>query len=381
MQTAQPVALRAPQHLPSLDGLRALAVLLVVPHNLRLELAPHNAASHLLDSVLDRGWIGVDLFFVLSGFLITRILLQSRLSSNYYSGFFMRRGLRIWPLYFLTLLIVLAILPGIGGLPPHDSQYDLYFWLFLSNLFQPLPPGGPDLPHFWSLALEEQFYLAWPFVVRLLPAKRLLQLCWWIAAICLGIRWAMLTNNASPEVVYMRTWCRIDAMAIGAAVAAWLAWTEGHHQITRHTRSMWLMPMLCIGVGGLLTGGFRQFDFSTQSVGYTLLDVGFAGLVLCLYAADMGLASSHMRWLRGIKIRRIGRYSYGMYVLHIPVGSFIMTPVARHFGWLSHASALVQYSYVLVGLSLSYLAATLSYHGIEKHALKLKTRFAAQPIT
>ena len=156
-----PQGSQTPRHIPALDGLRAIAILLVIPHNVyifettRGWLAPFAWISNA-------GWIGVQLFFVLSGFLITRNLLSSRGAPNYYSAFFGRRILRIFPLYYLVLTFFLLVLPEVVNLSAAiRSSYanQPWLWLFLSNWAQPFGKEVYWFPHFWSLAVEEQFYL------------------------------------------------------------------------------------------------------------------------------------------------------------------------------------------------------------------------------
>src|SRR5205814_3960566 len=124
---AHPVS--PPARLPTLDGLRAIAILLVVPHNLDL-IATFDGAQ-LVVAALHRGWIGVQLFFVLSGFLITGILLDARDAPDYYRSFFVRRALRIFPLYYATLLVLFVLLPALGLVPASfkcDAMVELSYW-------------------------------------------------------------------------------------------------------------------------------------------------------------------------------------------------------------------------------------------------------------
>lgn len=365
-------------HLPSLDGLRGLAVLLVVPHNLRLLTDPTDWGTRLLTMVLDRGWIGVQLFFVLSGFLITRILMQTSAASNYYSGFYARRGLRIWPLYYSALLILLMVLPAIGWLPRHDASKDIYFWLFLSNFVQPFPHGGPDLPHFWSLAIEEQFYLLWPLLIRHATPQRVIQLCMGVALASGGIRLAMLLHGVSADIVYIRTPCRIDALALGAAAAALLAMPRTSTWLTQRRHLLWVMPVLCLLAGAAVSGGYRQYGLMSQTLGYSLLALGCAALILGVTAADQGWAPPGLTTLRSPWMRRVGRYSFGMYVIHVPLGTLVMAPLAKHMGWQTHPSAVLQCAYVGAGVLLTYGLAALIYHGFERRFLQLKDRFAPQ---
>lgn len=367
-------------YLPSLDGLRALAVLMVVPHNLRLMVEPHDWATHVLDAILDRGWIGVDLFFVLSGYLITRILLNTRDTPHFFRNFYVRRILRIWPLYYLALLLMLALAPAMGWLPDRDRSYDPFFWLFLSNFVQPLHHRGPSLPHFWSLAVEEQFYLLWPLFVAWLRPRGLLGLCGGVMALSLGFRWWALSRGWDPEVVYLRTWCRMDALAMGSALAVWLQTPFAARWFQKRPRSAWVWPFGILFAGAAVSGGFRQFGLLPQSIGLLGLDLGMTALVACVVAFDRG-------WVRGVVLlrhpvlQRIGRYSYGMYVWHVPLGVLVLMPWAHRMGWDVKPGAALQTLYVTGAVMATYGVASLSYRWLESPFLALKGRFAPTPDT
>ncbi|MEO8152033.1 MAG: acyltransferase, partial [Rhizobacter sp.] len=212
-------------HLPALDGLRGLAILLVLAHNFATVELPQGLVGHVIDLALDGGWIGVQLFFVLSGFLITRILLQTQDAPNYYRAFFGRRVLRIFPLYYAALFVGFVVFPLLGRVGPalaHDQGQQLWLWLYVSNWTHLLNFESQLFPHFWSLAIEEQFYLLWPLLVHRRSALQVLRLCLVVAVVSLLMRVAMLWQGADSGTVYTYTVCRMDALALGAAVAAWL---------------------------------------------------------------------------------------------------------------------------------------------------------------
>src|SRR5260221_1974329 len=225
-----------PARLPGLDGLRALAILLVVPHNFNLMITSGGAA-YLFVVALHRGWIGVQLFFVLSGFLITGILLDARDAPNYYRSFFVRRGLRIFPLYYATLLVLFVLLPALGLLPSsfkRDPMVELSHWAYFSNWYSAFHPGEDSVSHFWSLAVEEQFYLLWPFVIHRRSAEWVMRFCFAIAAASLSLRVAMLLTGTPGIYTFLAT--RMDALALGGAAAAAFripsaaSWTLNHRR-------------------------------------------------------------------------------------------------------------------------------------------------------
>ena len=152
-----------PRYIPQFDALRGLAVSIVMLYHLHKDVP----ALHL-HTLFRHGWVGVDLFFVLSGFLITGILVESKDSPRYLRNFYARRILRIWPLYFALLLVCFLLIPWVK---PESARAlkeacgpPFVYFLFLQNLFPTYVGIGP-LTITWSLAIEEQFYLFWPLAV------------------------------------------------------------------------------------------------------------------------------------------------------------------------------------------------------------------------
>ncbi len=348
---------RLPSHLPELDGLRGLAIALVLAFHFREDLPGHPVL--LLPTVF--GWSGVDLFFVLSGFLITRILLRTRLEPGYFRNFYMRRALRIFPLYYATLAVCSlllrfapawrAILPGAA-----DMRLD---WLYLDN-WTPLLTTADQrgLSHFWSLAIEEQFYWMWPLVVwKLRPSKLPLAAAGGIVA-ALASR-ALLQGVDGHAFVYRSTVCRMDALMFGALCA--LAVTEPRMREWL-ARQLARLPLFCAtALGTAMAGSLLFGDRFTYTVALTLFDGGFAMLLLYVALSPGGLQRT-FRW-RGL--RELGKYSYGIYVFHLPVycafQAFHLAPAGL---WLAAGSG-----------AACFAAAVLSYHVWERRFLELKARF------
>src|SRR5580700_9993704 len=170
--------------IPQLDALRGLAVLLVLLHNTNIYPSWH------LGFISDNGWMGVDLFFVLSGFLITGILLDTKQSAEYFKNFYARRCLRIWPLYYSALLFMFVILPllrpteAAAIFAPRSSPWWAYP-LYLQNFLVPIPSKATGLLGVtWPLAVEEQFYLCWPLAVRFCTESQLRRIT--LGVICLS---------------------------------------------------------------------------------------------------------------------------------------------------------------------------------------------------
>ncbi|HUQ08896.1 MAG TPA: acyltransferase [Steroidobacteraceae bacterium] len=368
--------LRDRAHIPALDGLRGIAILLVIPHNADTFsqspgwLWPVALLAHA-------GWIGVQLFFVLSGFLITRNLLARRGADDYLRSFYGRRALRIFPLYFLTLFAGLVVLPALvtfsaGALSSHQNQ--IWLWTFLSNWAQPFGHEVSGYSHFWSLAVEEQFYLVWPFVVLLAAGTRLFWICVAVAVAALLSRTLMMIAGARPEMLYMFTNCRMDALALGAAAAVLSQDAVVMQWTSRHIRPLMLAVVGTLAIAGLSTHVFAVYDPGTLIAGQTLLAMAFAVVMLGIARVPrdgpLGLIPRALetRWLR-----LVGRYSFAMYVFHLPLLIVFGHDMKRLAAGAGSAAPLVT---SIVAVLLSFVAGLLSYHLIEKHFLKLKSALA-----
>lgn len=309
-------------HIPSLDGLRGVAILLVMALHLSI-VRSTNPFDQAVLSLLHSGWAGVDLFFVLSGFLITGILLDARHSERYFRSFYTRRTLRLFPLYYLVIFLSYHVLPrfpewenrlvGVGAIPPEWT-----FWLYLSNFAvaerEQFQHGVLFLS--WSLAIEEQFYLAWAPVVRFCRSVWLGRLCVLLLFAAPLLRAIASASGASPIEIYVLTPYRADALAAGG----WLAWRlrqPNTASLTRH--APWVVVAGAIALVILATwDGRPTWDQPVeQSLGYSFLALTASGLLLC--AATRPQTSLWVRFLSAGWLRAIGRYSYCLYLIHTPV--------------------------------------------------------------
>ncbi|MEP7311530.1 MAG: acyltransferase [Pseudomonadota bacterium] len=353
---------------PALDGLRGLAILWVIPHNSDVFLAEKNWVWPFA-VVAHTGWIGVQLFFVLSGFLITGKLLDTRNASNYYSVFYGRRILRIFPLYFLTLIGFLLVLPHFVELPSEilaSYRHQVWLWVFLNNWAQAHGNSVYWFTHFWSLAIEEQFYVVWPFVVAWLSGSRLLWFCAITIALACLARIAMLASGADSQAVYLLTITRMDALAFGALAAIALR-SDAFVQAIRARRALLLWSALTLLAGcGLLTHVYDTTRALTITGGYTILAAGLSVIVL------LAALETAQGVLTNPVLRTVGKYSFAMYVFHIPISLCLQDPLLAILKPIGSAYPLI-YS-VCIGV-LSFAAAVLSYHLVEKHFLGLKYLF------
>lgn len=362
----------ATRTVPALDGIRGVAIIWVVLHNaMDMPVAPVMGLSRLVNVLVHPGWIGVQLFFALSGFLITYGLLETQGAPRYFRNFYARRALRILPLYYLVLFALLVVAPRVSSLHwPPGGQASL--WLFIMNWTHEAPYG---FAHFWSLAVEEQFYLLWPFVVWRLAPKPLFWVCIGVSGAALALRCLLLAADTDPWTIYTNTACRMDALALGGAGACVLRLSDWRGWARTRSGKIALGAALLFGLGIPLTHVYDRYSAVGATLGYTLLAISSAGLVLSvsLPGRVRGI-SAGLAWG---PLRSVGRYSYAMYVFH--------ALVHKLFGelWLMSRFGSLPPTYVVLGYALallatSYALAFCSYHLLEKRFLKLKGVFGSR---
>jgi len=384
LRTPGPASGSPSANLPALDGVRGIAILWVIMHNLYAIDGPRfpGILGYLVMIGLAAGWMAVTLFFALSGFLITGILLDSQNDPGYYRNFYARRVLRILPLYYGVLLVAFVLLPLLGPLPPRlaaDQSHQVWLWACLSNWTAPFGIADKTFPHFWSLAVEEQFYLLWPFLLRRRSAVVVMRLCLGIAVIAFGFRVAMWSFGAPAETLYSFSVSRMDALALGAAAAAAMRVPGlASALLARWQALLALAAVLSAGIA-LIPHGLWAREPAAQIFGYSLASVSFSLLVLALACADRaGDTSWWSAVWRIAPLRVLAKYSYGMYVFHKPLADAVGAPMMRALG--PEAMSSLPYNLAYLGIStLATLAiAMLSYHGAEKYFLRLKPRVARE---
>jgi peptidoglycan/LPS O-acetylase OafA/YrhL len=329
------------KYVPELDGLRAFAIfgVLAIHSNFALQ-------TPWLEQVRGWGWAGVDLFFVVSGFLITSILLSARSKPHYYRNFYARRGLRIWPLYYLLLFYVFVLTPHLGKWADQHIDFSVYKWQYYVCYMQNLVftrLGSFALVITWSLCIEEQFYLVWPFFVRLFSRRSLEYLL--IAVLISQPLLRLYLHRENASMGFFFTFDRLDAIAAGALVALRPKWF----------RFAWLATPLAIY---LLKVG--EWDFM-----YLALAITFAGIVC--------LATSHRsRVLASWPLRSMGKISYGIYIFHPLVFTlYWYTPIHKLFMHFHLPPVFDFWAQVLLPIPV----AALSWKYFEKPILSLKRHF------
>ena len=377
--TPLPSRLHAGVHLPALDGLRGIAILCVLAMHFAIA-PPLTAGDRFVYALARNGWIGVDLFFVLSGFLITGILLDSRGKPGAVKSFYARRVLRIFPLYYAFLISLFVLDRWTSAAGPWVAQVQgeqAWHWLYLTNFLAARDgwAGLPGVGHLWSLAIEEQFYLLWPFAVLFLARRRLLPLCLGMLGVSLATRLVLVYLGTSPIAVYALTFTRWDGLAVGAMIAIVARQRGGLDALAR-----WSPPVLVAGslatVGFLSAAPYRShYGVATQTTGYAVLALTFGALLVFAVRAREG--SRLHRSLSAPGLRFFGRYSYGIYVLHGPLLSWLaavgFSPALMPKVW---GSALPGQAMFAAGaLAASTAVALVSWHLVEQPFLALKRFF------
>jgi|SRR5215467_11307332 len=357
-QTAFPI----PPYIPQFDGIRAVSILAVfVAHSEFMRALPHA-------SFLEYGRVGVDLFFVLSGFLITGILLDSKSSPNYFRNFYARRALRIWPLYYLLLALIFLVLPAFNSSMRSAAHLIWpYFSVYVQNLFIHLPtPFG--LEPTWSLAIEEQFYISWPVLVALLRKRDLAILLSCLIGLSFSLRIVGYEHGASLKFIHNFTLCRLDAISFGSLSAIWLR--------SRYcTLELWLRTGRRLIVVGVLGTVVARATFGSESTvfSYTFIAAGFTGFLCVALASDLQ-ESFLARALSLEFLRYVGKISYGLYLLHMPI--FLLVDGSAR-GWLLRfkSSILGNLIGTIAQFVLAFLIASLSWRFFETPILRLKSFF------
>ena len=344
-----------------LDGLRGIAILIVMIHR----FWPRTDASLAAD-LAGAGWIGVDLFFVISGFLITGILLDTKGEPTYFRNFYVRRVLRIFPLYYLfvgAILVVFSWNPAFR----EDAGSPLWYLFYLGNI----PEGllGNDVPYWlgpvWSLAIEEQFYLTFPWVVAYTSRKRLTHILIGILAFSPLVRLVtMLMDPAHERVQYLFTLCRLDTIAIGCLLAVFMKSVD----VQRYRVQLRKLGFVVLGgalVLAMLTGLDRTTGFG-RTLGYSYVAVGCASIVmLAMIARDQRSTA----WLRNVQLRYFGKLCFGLYLLHRPADTIV--------GALAMKAQLDPAALWLIPVKVvaALVLATISWRLIEQPILRLKSLF------
>jgi peptidoglycan/LPS O-acetylase OafA/YrhL len=366
--TVPPAALQPRiAYLPYFDGLRAVAVLLVLwVHFPYIQNSALSKSIWKAGQFVRGGYIGVDLFFVLSGFLITRILLQEQARNGLinYNLFFRKRILRIFPIYYLCILVATLYFGNNSG-----SLVSLF--TFTYNYYHPLHPAPNPLEHTWSLSVEEQFYIIWPFLATRIPGNWSVTVTGYVipaAAVATALLFAgSLDSTLAASFIYMSGPTQMMSLSLGAS----LAFVE---RSARHPKDF--NTVLCFGLGvALLAAGQLAKHFGLIAhggyagciaiVGYALICASTVSLLVFSRNAGIEALRSLLSFL---PLRYLGQISYGLYLYHYLVLYLMDIPPSKVEG------TGTDFGRAFLALAASLAVASLSFHYLERPLLSLRYR-------
>ena len=368
-------------HIPVLDGIRGLAIVMVliahfttIIENYLKEFFP--IAGPIFTKIALSGLMGVDLFFVLSGFLITGILLDSKDGERFFVNFYARRFLRIFPLYYGVLFILFGVLPALVQFDVAASEmagHQWWLWTYLTNF-----PGHPawdnseifKLGHFWSLSVEEHFYLLWPFVVYSVPSRHLKKVC--VSWICFSMLAGLMSRFMDGETARLLGWSTISysgGLMLGAYCAIVAREEKGLESMTEIAQKM-------IGVFGVL---FFLISMVPRRMHWDIADHYISWFffvpMIVLAVTSFGCVGRFLaKIFTSAVMRFFGKISYGLYVYH-----FIVLPqLEKHLHpeqWRLGSPIIVVLAFFAATFGATFAIAWVSWHVYEKQFLKLKKYF------
>jgi peptidoglycan/LPS O-acetylase OafA/YrhL len=381
-------------YMPVLNGFRGIAILLVfLLHCISDKAAEHvNFVGFVYKELMSLGWCGVDAFFVLSGFLITGILLDSREKPNYFKNFYARRILRIFPAYYVFLTIFLGVIhPMIRSYeyPNHIDSSQIWFWFYLENwyfIFQGDFLVGP-ITHLWSLAIEEQFYLICPALIYFLPPRLL---SWFFGTVILSAvffrSWLLLTHPLTNNLfasIYINPICRVDALAIGSLIALWMRSDKILPQLLSISPILLIASSISLSIIAITQGGLDTFNpvvdsigFSNpvvDSIGFSIIAIFFGSLLILSVAQSEN--SLLVRCLSWPPLQGLGTISYGFYIYHFPVLWMLTDRIYKYVG---HSFIVGNLANVLFCGVLTLVISLVSWYCLEQPILRLKSYFTSK---
>ncbi|HKW64837.1 MAG TPA: acyltransferase [Candidatus Acidoferrum sp.] len=389
MPTASNSGARPDARIPELDGLRGFAILIVVL--VHYAYSPDTSGPPLLvhiRNLFSFGWTGVDLFFVLSGFLIGGILLNAKSSTNYFKTFYVRRFYRIIPIYYLWTLGFIALV-AFGGkflrahthsgvLPPLGFDVFQHF-LFLQNVFLPkqVTLASWWFGVTWSLAVEEQFYLVAPILIRFLNVTRLRILLLLVVLVAPVLRTFFYLRERFPSGHYYTLMpCRADSLALG--VLAVLLWQDDRVRAllsVHKTRLSLLLATLFAGMIVLWVWFPSPFGGLTATIGLSWVAMFYVVVLLFVLLNPAGLIA---RFTRLRPLRELGRVSYCVYLIHVAVAYIVFNLISRTTPHLTDFKSL---GLTIVCAVVTYMTARLSWTYFEGPLVQIghHTRYLTIP--
>jgi peptidoglycan/LPS O-acetylase OafA/YrhL len=366
-----------------LDSVRGIAVVLVIAYHtlLKSDDLTGNAILHSITNLTSVGWIGVDIFFTLSGFLITSILLRTRTSEHYFKNFYARRILRIVPVYLVLIFSVIAFAPKleedfIAQLPKSlamllsfQQNWIVIFWDVPLSVY---------LAVTWSLAIEEQFYFIWPLIVHRLRNETLLKagVAYMALSFLARIVAVMFVEKVGRmsiyDFFYLMPFARFEELLIGGLLAILLTYEELKETIRKYSIPVFGFSFVCYVVMTVMSPVPTTPTFGYVPItiaGYDLIALFTAGLIAA-FATYPETAWIRRLFQNGV-LAFFGKYSYSMYLFHVPV-----MLISLDWIWRAKLRGAGAYAlHVFITYAVTTVIAMLTWNLIEKHALSLKKHF------
>lgn len=347
------------KHLKELDGVRGLAALMVMGFHFFQFNGFHGAVwKEIVQKVSIFGQTGVTLFFVLSGFLITRILLKTKNENDFFKIFYIRRMLRIFPLYYFFLTIYYFILPLLFHTAFIEWNKQWYFWVYLQNFAYTFNWSTIGPNHFWSLAVEEHFYFIWPMIVYFLPIRKITYTAYFLILLSFFVRVGLL--HAGYGVFYF-TFTNLDALSAGALLAI---------KEFKCGRSSFLAKTFRLQMAVLIVPTIILWIFS-EGKSLAVIQAFKFPLIAFIYYSFIGwvIAVGESSFLKSaFKMKPMlyaGKISYGLYVYH---------PIVFMYYAMYWKTGYFISDFLICFIS-SFLIATLSYYLFESKILNFKKYF------
>ena len=359
------------RHLAGLDGVRAIAILIVVAYHTLQNVPRPTFAQNLVLHVAAQGWVGVDLFFVLSGFLITGILLDSRGRDHSLQTFYVRRVLRILPVYVAYLLFSLFLGVRLGGMHADEviqlHRNQGWFWSYSVNILIALrswKASGFSMTHLWSLSVEEQFYVLWPLVVLWTTPATVRRVAIGCVIAAEVFRLIFILAGVGAQVNFFLLPTRMDTLAAGAFLACAFRDARLWMRVLRARKPVLIASVSILAAIMVYRHTIAIQEPLEQLLAYPAL-VGLASVVVCSACVSTG-------WLSNGILRFVAKISYGMYVWHIMILRHVLESAllpdsgSPQLMWLYYAKIL------FAAIAGTIVIATLSWYVIEQPFLRLK---------
>ncbi len=290
------------------DGWRGLGISFVV-------------LAHYFPGYFIGSWVFMEMFFVMSGFLITGILMDSKSSEHYYRNFIGRRVVRVFPLYYLCLIILFFLVPVKWIDLSYYREHQTWFWLYIENWLYALDgwPKVKALHHFWSLAIEEQFYLSWPFFVFIFSSKGLIRFCIFLFFFSILFRNIGLHIGFVMPFPYVATFSRMEGITLGAMIAILVRTDKSI--LEKYVYPVTIISGLIAILGFVLAKSMMFQAQAHYTFNYTFVDLFFAGMITLTICENQLVLLK--RLLNKKLFKQLGIMSYGLYIFHYPIQNMI----------------------------------------------------------